>query len=51
VKDTFLAALGEAFDPRPFHDTILGIGAVPLTTLEEHMDRYVAEALAKTNGQ
>jgi len=45
------AALGEAFDPRPFHDTILGIGAVPLTTLEERMDRFVVDELAKTNGQ
>lgn len=42
-------ALGEDFDPRPFHDTILGIGAVPLTTLEERMDRFVAEELAKKN--
>lgn len=44
------AALGEAFDPRPFHDTILGLGAVPLTTLEERMDRFVADELAKKNG-
>ncbi len=43
------AALGADFDPRPFHDTILGIGAVPLTTLEERMDRFVAEELAKKN--
>jgi len=36
------AALGENFDPRPFHDEILALGAVPLTTLEEHMRAYIA---------
>lgn len=38
------AALGEKFDPRPFHDAILGMGAVPLTTLEEQMRAYIVEA-------
>ena len=36
------AALGERFDPRPFHDEILALGAVPLSALEEHMRRYIA---------
>ncbi|WP_420823051.1 DUF885 domain-containing protein [Vitreimonas flagellata] len=36
------AALGERFDPRPFHDEILALGSVPLSALEEHMRRYIA---------
>jgi uncharacterized protein (DUF885 family) len=38
------AALGEAFDIRVFHDTILGGGAMPLTLLEARVDRWIAEA-------
>ena len=36
------AALGPKFDIRAFHDTILGGGALPLTVLEERVDRYIA---------
>lgn len=36
------AALGERFDPRPFHDTILALGSVPLTTLEEEVRAFIA---------
>ncbi|WP_409020117.1 DUF885 domain-containing protein [Brevundimonas vesicularis] len=36
------AALGERFDPRPFHDTILALGSVPLTTLEEEVQAFIA---------
>jgi uncharacterized protein (DUF885 family) len=35
-------ALGEAFDIRAFHDTILGGGAMPLTLLEARVDRWIA---------
>ena len=38
------AALGEAFDIRVFHDTILGGGAMPLTLLEARVDRWIADA-------
>ena len=41
------AALGEKFDKRTFHDRILAMGAVPLTTLEEQMRAYIAEEQAK----
>ncbi len=36
------AELGEAFDIRGFHDTILGGGAMPLDLLEQRVDRWIA---------
>jgi uncharacterized protein (DUF885 family) len=36
-------ALGEAFNIRNFHDTVLGLGSVPLTVLEQEIDRFIAE--------
>tara|TARA_R110001599_G_scaffold188960_2_gene383516 strand:+ start:5984 stop:7768 length:1785 start_codon:yes stop_codon:yes gene_type:complete len=36
------AALGAAFDKRYFHDTILGLRSVPLTVLEQELDRWIA---------
>ncbi len=35
------AALGPKFDIRAFHDTILGGGAMPLTVLEQRVDRWI----------
>lgn len=34
-------ALGEDFDIRGFHDTVLGGGAVPLSLLEQRIDRWI----------
>ena len=36
--------LGSRFDQREFHDAILALGSVPLSVLEERMDRFIAEA-------
>ena len=36
-------AMGDAFDIRAFHDTVLGSGAVPLSVLDEIVEAWVAE--------
>jgi uncharacterized protein (DUF885 family) len=33
--------LGKDFDPRRFHQALLGSGAMPLPVLERHVDRYI----------
>ena len=38
--------LGEAFDQRPFHDTILNLGSVPLPVLEEEVRAFIARQKA-----
>jgi uncharacterized protein (DUF885 family) len=40
--------LGDSFDVRAFHDTLLGAGAIPLSTLEERMKAWVAAQGAET---
>ncbi|EKE83679.1 DUF885 domain-containing protein [Idiomarina xiamenensis] len=37
------AALGDKFDIRGFHDTVLGGGALPLNLLERRIDQWIAE--------
>ena len=39
-------ALGAQFDLRDFHDTLLENGAIPLSVLEQHVDRWIAEQKA-----
>jgi uncharacterized protein (DUF885 family) len=37
------AALGDRFEKRKFHDVILALGSVPLTTLEQRIAKFIAD--------
>ena len=41
--------LGEDFDIRQFHDTVLANGSVPLSVLEELVDAYITDTQSETN--
>ena len=40
-------ALGDEFDIRAFHDTVLATGSVPLDIVERHVDAWIAAQKAK----
>ena len=42
------ARLGQRFDKKGFHDTILAMGAVPLKVLESEMRKWIAAEAAKS---
>lgn len=46
LRRTAEAELGDAFDIRAFHDTILGGGAMPLAILERRVDEWIADVKA-----
>ncbi len=41
IRQRAEVALGDAFDIRAFHDTLLGAGALPLDLLEQRMDAWL----------
>jgi uncharacterized protein (DUF885 family) len=43
-------ALGDRFDIRGFHDTVLGGGALPLQILERRVDDWIAASTASRSG-
>ena len=43
VRHKAEAAMGDKFDIRAFHDTVLQLGSVPLPVLEARIDRFIAE--------
>lgn len=42
LRDKATRALGDKFDIKGFHDTVLGGGALPLTLLERRVDGWIA---------
>jgi uncharacterized protein (DUF885 family) len=48
LRDHAQERLGEAFDIREFHNVMLGNGAVPLSILEQLVDRWIEEKLGSS---
>ncbi|MEQ8804046.1 MAG: DUF885 family protein, partial [Haliea sp.] len=46
LRERARAELGEQFDIRAFHDEVLKHGPVPLSILEDNIDRMIADTLA-----
>jgi uncharacterized protein (DUF885 family) len=49
LRSTAQSELGEKFDIRKFHDTVLGNGAMPLSTLEVQVRSWIAAQKRLTN--
>jgi len=46
LREKARQALGDRFSIAEYHNVVLGLGVVPLTILEDAVDRYIAEVLA-----
>jgi uncharacterized protein (DUF885 family) len=44
LRDKAQTALGDKFDIKAFHDTVLAAGALPLDVLEARIDAWIASA-------
>ena len=42
LRERAKRALGDKFDIADFHDAVLGEGSLPLSLLEAHIDRWIA---------
>jgi uncharacterized protein (DUF885 family) len=50
LRDEARAALGDKFDYRTFHDTVLGGGSLPIPVLEAKVHRWIdAQKAAASN--
>ncbi len=47
LREKARAELKDAFDIRQFHNVVLSSGAMPMSVLEKHIDRYVQATKAK----
>lgn len=50
LREKARAALGDRFDIRGFHDTVLGGGALPLDMLERAVDAWIGKQKAASRG-
>ena len=43
LRDRARSTMGNRYDQRAFHETVLNRGSVPLPVLEQRMDEFIAD--------